>query len=130
MADTQTIPNKEWIPYLAQFTRENRGAHAKLEIVADEIGDQFETEDRQFDGVAADIKDNECVVWIAFAGTPDDHLTHGIQNVTALRAIPATASRGATLEFETKDGTKTLLELTLPEEYALPPASEAEGRAR
>jgi hypothetical protein len=29
---------------------------------------------------------------------------------------------GAVVEVEAKDGTKTLLELTRPEEYALPPA--------
>jgi len=119
------VPRNEWIPFLAEFTRENRGAHARLEVIgADaEIGYQVETEGRPFDGVSADVKDNETAVWIAFGSTPDNHMTHGIQRATVLRALPPTESRGAILEVEAADGTKTLLVLTRPEEYALPPAN-------
>src|ERR1700722_12740600 len=43
---TQEIPFEQWIPFLAGFTRENRGAHARLEIIgADcDVGFQVETE--------------------------------------------------------------------------------------
>jgi Family of unknown function (DUF5335) len=121
--NTHEIPEKEWIPYLAEFTRENRGANARLEIVgADkEVGYQVETEDRPFDGVAADIKDRERTVWIAFGSTAEDHLTHGVHGAAAIRVLPSTEARGSVLEVEAADGTKTILELTLPESYALPP---------
>jgi hypothetical protein len=121
---TLEIPLDRWIPFLAEFTRENRGAHARLEIVgADtEVGYQVETEDRPFDGVSADVKDRERTVWIAFASTAEDHITHGIQNATAIRMLPPTEKRGAVLEVEAADGTKNILDLTRPEAYALPPA--------
>jgi Family of unknown function (DUF5335) len=110
------------IPYLAEFTRENRGAHARLEIVgADkEVGYQVETENRPFDGISADVKDRERTVWIAFGSTASDHMTHGVQGATVIRMAPATDNTGPVLEIEAGDGTKTILELTKPEAYALP----------
>lgn len=123
-AGAEEIHRDEWIPFLAGFTRENRGAHARLEIVGPDadVGYQVETENRLFDGVAADTKDRERAVWIIFASTPTDHLTHGIQNAAAIRTLPRTQSRGPVLEVEAADGTKTILELTRMEDYALPPA--------
>ena len=122
--NTQEITRDRWIPFLAEFTRENRGAHAVLEVVGTdtEIGYQVETEDRPFDGVSADIKDRERTVWIAFGSTADDHLTHGVHGATVIRTLPATDKRGPVLEIEAADGTRTILDLTKPDAYALPPA--------
>jgi hypothetical protein len=30
---TRTIAENQWIPFLADFTRENRGGHARLEVL-------------------------------------------------------------------------------------------------
>ena len=126
--DTLFIPRDQWIPFLAQITRENRGAHAMLEVLGvDGIGRAVETEDRPFDGIAPDIKAGEDSVWIYFGSTPEDHITHGIQRVKAIWMRPPIGGAGATLEIEAEDGTRTLLALTLPEAYALPPA-ESQGR--
>ncbi|MCU1334865.1 MAG: hypothetical protein JWO19_446 [Bryobacterales bacterium] len=121
---TREIPQKEWLPFLAQFTRENRGAHARLEIIGQEIGYQVETEDRPFDGVSADVKDGEHTVWIIFGATPEEHHSHGVAKATVLRVMfPDAPGSGPVLEVESQDGTKTLLELSDPEKYALPPVS-------
>jgi hypothetical protein len=118
----QAISEEQWVPVLAQFTRENRGAHARLEVIGvDEIGYAVETEDRPFDGVSADTKDRERAVWFAFGTTPG-HLTHGVQNVTAVRMLPPTGQSGAALEVVAKVGSRTVLTLTRPEEFELPPA--------
>jgi hypothetical protein len=121
--DTREVLVDRWIPFLAEFTRENRGAHARLEIVgADaEVGYQVETENRPFDGVSADVKAGERTVWIAFGSTAEDHMTHGIQGATVIRMLPATERMGAVLEVEAADGTRTILGLTNPDAYALPP---------
>src|SRR5258706_10553131 len=85
----QVIREDQWIPILAEFTRENRGAHARLEVIGvDELGYVVETEDRPFDGVAADIKAGERAVWLTFGARPEDHLTHGIQSATVIRILP------------------------------------------
>jgi hypothetical protein len=121
--NAEQIPPDRWIPFLAQFTKENRGAHARLEIIGPDVetGYQVETADRPFDGVSSDTKDREREVWIAFGSTADDHLTHGVPCTTAIRVLPADETTGAVLEVEAADGTKTVLELTRPEDYALPP---------
>jgi hypothetical protein len=120
---TQETPFDQWIPFLAGFTRENRGAHARLDIFGRDFGYQVETENRPFDGVSADQKSGERSVWIAFGSTPKDHFTHGVNGATVIRVLPATDRTGAVLEVEAQDGTRTVLELTRPEDYALPPAT-------
>jgi hypothetical protein len=119
---TREIPSDQWITFLAEFTQENRGAHARLEVVGPDAGYQVETEDRPFDGISADTKDGERTVWIAFGSTPENHLTHGIHNATAIRLGPKTERKGDVLAVEAQDGIRTLLELTNPLAYALPPA--------
>lgn len=127
MPDRQTaldVRPDQWIPFLAEFTRENRGAHARLEIVgADtDVGYQVETENRPFDGVSVDNKDRERIVWIAFGSGAADHLTHGAHGATAIRAVSASGTSGAILQIETADGVKAILTLSNPETYALPVA--------
>jgi hypothetical protein len=121
---TQTIGRHQWTTFLAKFTRENRGAHAELEILGGEIGRVVPLEDRPFDGIAADTKDGEDTVWMTFGSDPEDRLAHGIQKATVIRVRPPSGKAGAALEVEATDGTRTLLELSRPEAYALPPANE------
>ena len=56
-----------------------------------------------------------------------NHLAHGIQQVTAIRVRPPVGASGAALEVDSKDGTRTLLELSRPEAYELPPPSNDQG---
>jgi len=118
---TQTIEPRRWNAFFAEFTTENRGAHAEIELLGGEVGHGIETEDRPFSGIAADVKDGARNVWITFASAPENHMTHGIQNVTAVRYLPGDAERGPVIEIQADDGTKTLLELGLRENYELPP---------
>ena len=125
---TRDIPANQWIQFLANFTREHRGAHAVLEVLGEEVGRQVATEDRPFEGISADVKDGENTVWIAFSSTPDGLFTHGVHGATAIRVRPATGDSGAAIEVEARDGTTTLLILSRPEEYALPAADPGENR--
>jgi hypothetical protein len=122
--NTLLIGPNLWIPFLADFTRTTRGAHAVLRIIApdNEVGYQVETEDRPFDGVSADNRDGERSVWIAFSSAPGDHFTHGVHNAVAIRSLAAEGTLGPVLEVESADGTRTILELTPPDAYALPSA--------
>lgn len=118
---TQNVAPDQWTPFLAEFTRENRGAHARLTVIgADaDVGAQVETENRPFDGVSADLKDRERTVWISFGSGAKDHMTHGVPRATAIRTLAAVEGAGTVLEVESGDGTKTLLELA-SEGYSLP----------
>ncbi len=120
-ADTQTITKDQWIPFLAEFTRENRGAHGRLEVLGAE-SDRYAEEDRPFEGISSDIKDGEHRVWITLASTTEAHIAHSIPNVTGILARSSAPLLGPALEIVSKDGTRTLLQLALPEEHALPAA--------
>jgi hypothetical protein len=121
--DTQEIGKDQWIPLLAEFTRENRGAHARVEVLGPDVGYQVETENRPFDGISTDIKDNEPAVWITFGSTTTDHMTHGVQNVAAIWMRAPVGDSGAAVEVLAQDGTRTVLELSRPEAYELPPGA-------
>jgi hypothetical protein len=127
--DFLRISQDRWIQFLDDFTRQNRGAHARVEIIGAnaEVGYQVETENRPFDGVSADIKNGESAVWITFGSTKEDHITRGVDQAMAIHVSPATDSRGAMLEVEAADGSRTILELTLPDAYALQPVTLPES---
>ena len=127
--DTITVARDRQTAFLAEFTLNNRGAHARLEVLGPDVGYQVETEDLPFDGIAADTKAGEDTVWITFGTTLDQHLTHGVHGVTAIQVRLPSASRGAAVLVESRDGTKTLLELSRPEDYALPPPTDATRNA-
>jgi hypothetical protein len=122
--NTQEIERGRWVLFLDELTRENRGAHGRLEVLDGEAGYLVETEDKPFDGVSADVRDGEHAVWITFGATADDRLTHGIRRVTAIRTAPGTLDTPVVLGVDSADGTRTILELSPPDAYALPPATE------
>ena len=124
------VAPEEWNAFMARFTRENRGAHAEVEVLGLEAGHYVPLENRPFDGIAADVKDGENVVWLMFGQNPDSRLTHGIQQVTAIRVRPPVGSSGAAIEVDSSDGTRTLLELSRPEAYELPPAPNDRGNRK
>ncbi len=119
---TQEIFRDQWAVFLDEFTREHRGSHARLEVIGGDAGAQVEVEDRQLEGASVDYKDGECTVWVNFMSgpRPGDHLAHGAHGVKALRSLPPSAGQGAVLEVESGDGTRTVLELSHSEAFALP----------
>jgi hypothetical protein len=127
---TQQIEPDQWNLFLSNFTRDYRGAHGRLEVIGvEEVGYEVETENRPFDGVSADIKDRERSVWISFGATPDDHLAHGIHGATVIRLVPPSNGKGPVLEVDARDGSMTVLELSLPQEFALPPGNPQERQS-
>ncbi len=125
------IQSELWNTFLNEFTRANRGAQARLELIDPntEMGRLVPTENRPFDGVSIDAKDRERTVWLSFGAGPEGHLTHSVQKASVIRTLLPSGTRGAVLEIETADGSKAVLELTLPESYALPgPESRPAGR--
>ncbi len=124
------IQPDQWNAFLAEFTRANRGAHARLEVLDPntEMGRLVPVENRLFNGVSMDSKDRERTILLAFGATPQEHVTHSVNKVSAVRMLLPSGSRGAVLEIESADGAKTLLELTLPEAHALPGAEPEPGR--
>jgi len=106
------IEEDQWVAFLAEFTRENRGVHARLEVLTPEDGHQVETENLPFDHVLPDVEGGEHHVWITFGPETEDHLTCGIQNVRDIWVRLPSSETGTVLELVANDGTKTVLQLS------------------
>jgi hypothetical protein len=115
----EQIGRDRWNAVLNAVTREYRGAHGRLEVIGSEVGYQVETENRPFDGIAADAKDGERIVWIHFGD-----LDHGVHGVNVIHMAPHMSDGGTVIEVEDDDGVKTILTLSAPEAFELPPAEE------
>lgn len=112
---------EQWSAFLAQFTRENRGAHARLELLHRENGHHVETH-QPFNSISVDVRDGTGSVWITFWSNTSAHSARAIHGVTAIRTLSAAGRRGAVLEVQSSDGNRTILVLTHPAAYALAPA--------
>jgi hypothetical protein len=132
MRNASTLPNPlraqeihpaEWNAFSVEFTRQYRGAHARLEIVGPDtdIGYQVEVENQPFDGVAADTRGHERTVWMTFSPRSSHHVAHGIRNAAKVRILDRGQHAGPVLEVESDDGTQSILELSKPFQYALLP---------
>jgi hypothetical protein len=102
------IPAKEWSRSLDSFSRDHLGWLARLEVMGDDLGDQLEADSLPFAGVSADAERR--TIWVALAKSADDHITHSIDHVSALRIVDGDAS--PSIQIEAEDGAKTLLRLT------------------
>ena len=94
----------------------------------------METENLLFESVSTDSKDGEQAVWITFGSKAEEHgsklgeqISHGIQNATAIWVRLSSSEAGAALEVMAKDRTKTILQLSRPEAYALSSATREES---
>jgi hypothetical protein len=124
-ASYQEIGQDKWNPVMATITRIYRGSHGKLEILGTDVSYQVETEDKPFEGIAADIKDGERIVWMHFGD-----LAHAVHRASVVRMVPQIGEAGPVIEVEDEDGTKTILTLGLPVEYALPPGEEERSQRK
>jgi hypothetical protein len=118
----QDIEAERWEPVLSTLTKDFRGAHARLEVLGSDIKYLEPTENQPFEGISADTKDGERVVWISFGAAPDNRRTHSIHKVRAIHMLTPDSTAGAALEVEAEDGTKTILTLSNPGSFSLPPA--------
>jgi hypothetical protein len=108
-----------WGAFLAEFTRENQGAHGRLQVHGPEIGRLVQIDNQPFAGVWGGIRNGAHAVAISFGLSGQDYFTHRIQNVTAIRARPSVGAAGVALEVVAPDNTTTLLELSKPATYAV-----------
>jgi hypothetical protein len=114
------IPEDRWNAFFREFTGENLGAHGRLEMMnLDDVGREVGLENRPFQGISADTKGSDTAIWITFGTTPNDHFAHGIHGAKSVRWLRAEGDRGAVLEIVDRDGTKTILTLSPPQEFAL-----------
>ncbi len=112
MSDTIEVTN--WTSYFKNFTKENINRLVKLEIFG-ELGAMEEVVSFPLAGIYVELTGaNAPRVEILLGGlsaAASEHLTHTITNVSTILARAGRDNRETAVEFESADGTKTLLSL-------------------
>ena len=112
--DTQEIPREQWKSFFDSFSRQHEGWLATLEVFAD-FGAQPEAEELPFEGISLESNDGDSdSVIISFGRSPDDHVTHTIQQPTQLWLQQTPEGADASLEIRAKDNSNTLLRFRSP----------------
>lgn len=113
-AMAREIPKSEWSKFLTDFTVEQEGRKATLDVDGKRIGDGSGEDVFVLTGVEAGVQaeeDDTVVVEMAdMEGRDQHHVTHRMEDVAAIRVH----ERGDTvegLEFEMEGGSKALLRL-------------------
>jgi hypothetical protein len=110
MSDTFEITN--WTEYFKEFSEANMGRQAKLEILG-ELGVEPEVRRFPINGIDVELEgDGGPKILLMFGGPNGEfvHLTHTVGKVKRIFAKDDFATPSA-LDFESADGTKTILTL-------------------
>jgi hypothetical protein len=110
--ETREIARSEWFGFFEAFTKQHQGETATVTVVGDDVGAQEAVTSLPFQGVSADQKGSDKgSIRIVLGTEPNDHVEHVVEPVTRIYIKTAGASTGDVVEFEEKDGPKTILQL-------------------
>lgn len=98
----------DWLKTLKLFNERNVGRRTRLEIDDPEIGAQWAEVDFPLHGVTYDPRDQRIEIMVGEHGAVSDHLTHSIQNPTAVDVVTAPTGADRALRIEHSGG-QTLL---------------------
>jgi hypothetical protein len=104
---TLEIPRSQWSDFFKGFSREHEGRTVTLEVLGRDLGAQVEADELPLVGISAEAAAN--TIWVALARDRDDHLTHGVHNVTHVRVEQNDEGSPDVVQIETSDGVTTLV---------------------
>src|SRR5688572_25306210 len=106
---TLEIPHDEWAAFFEGFSRRHQGWLATVEVFGSDIGAQVEARELPFEGITADLKQDDGNSISIFIGkTPDEHVTHMILAPTHVRLKQTEAGADEALEIESATETTLL----------------------
>jgi hypothetical protein len=112
---TREIPRQEWVRFFDQFSRDNLGKAANLEVISPDLGDQPVAEEPQvFRGISADEKDRENRITIMLGLSIEDGTEHAVTAPVQVWLKDADGDVGAALELRSEDGTTSILSFEKP----------------
>ena len=115
---TQEIPRQDWDNFFDIFSRQHESWLATLEVFGPDIGAQEEAHELPFAGISVASGDNSAdAIAINLGKTPEDHITHTINQPEHVWLEQTSGGANAALEIESANETKTLLRFR----SALPP---------
>lgn len=112
MSDTIEVVN--WTNYFRNFTKYNINRPVKLEIFG-ELGAMEEVKQLPLAGIYVELTGKNAprveILLGGLSAKASEHLTHTVTNVSTIMARAGSDNRENAVEFESADGTKTLLSL-------------------
>lgn len=104
---TKEIPREEWTEFFDGFSRRHEGWLATVEVLGS-AGAQVEARELPLVGIAADRHGANTISVIA-AATPEEHVTHIVQNPTHVRIEEGAPVGGGAVQIESEAGETTLV---------------------
>lgn len=112
---TQEIIHDKWSDFFNSFSRQHEGSLATLEVFAPDVGAQEEASDVPFEGISVSSGKGESDALIINVGkSPEDHVSHKIDQPTHVWLQQTTSGADLALEIEAQDQSKTLLRFRPP----------------
>jgi hypothetical protein len=106
---TVEIPYSQWGRRLDEFSAVHEGWLVSIDILGSDVGAQHEVSNLPLLGISLDRANGEDLVDVAVERPSGDHLSHEVPKVRRVWIEQIEAGRDAAAEFESADGTKTIV---------------------
>ena len=113
---TREITREQWSSELDAFGAQHEGWIVTLEVMGENLGDQFEARGLPLTGIAVELDRQPERIEIMVGGRVDAHLTHVVEGPCRVWLREPDAPGDEVIEVECDDGTRTLLYF-----YRVPP---------
>jgi hypothetical protein len=106
----RVVPKQEWHDFLEQLTKDHERDRVTIEVVGEEVGDQFEGTALPLDNIEYDFKDNLMVVAVGDDGGGSPVvLRHFVRNPEKVFFEPELGHGAWALDLVSRDGSQTIV---------------------
>lgn len=127
LATSREIPERSWLAYLTSLAGLYRGWRVTIEVLSEDLGDQRVANGLPLQGLSFEIAGSEAGDILIEAGDLPDFLIHHVDHPRIMRVASTRPGFETDIEFESDDGTITLVVLQCP--LLLPPGASRWGAA-
>jgi len=112
------IPRTEWFRFFSDFSRRHHGEAATVRVLDPRIGSQVEARDLPLEGIETVADGFGPIAIFLGSAPPHANIEHLIQEPKQVWLESSEAGVEETLDIESVDGTKTLIQLAPAERTA------------
>ena len=108
--DGQEIPSSSWFQWLESFTKQHEGDVVTIEVIANDLGDQYEAEQVPFAYIEYDKHDD--AVNVAVGGRDGRYpvvLRHTVEHPSRIVVSTPESGEASTVDVTAADGVQTLI---------------------
>ena len=119
------VPRSEWFQFFDGFSRRHQGRIATVHVFSPRIGYQTEARNLPLEGVVSSAKATGPIAIYLGAAPPGPNIEHEIDEPNQVWVELSDSGAEKALQVESRDGTKTMLELRAARIRAEPAAPGA-----